>query len=654
MITKCGLKNFKSIREAELELAPLTVITGVNSSGKSSLLHSMAMLAQSVRGKGNKQIRLTGDLVDLVSFDRIYCKKASAIMPDQNPNIGIKFSLSDGENETKKQIDFELEYGYFGEETEPKINSSYMAYKDGKIDEDGVYIKFTRYSGSGGNILDAVSANEMKLRTPSYFNDTGINFEKPEEVLHDSNFIPCKLKYPFEFRDEFIGRAVDLFIEIITDMPSERLYGGNQYANYALNLVYGFENHTLEKWRRFDDLATVKFMNIFNMGIIFFNSMPDLDKYIAEILTDCEIYNLNDDDDPNYVDDPRGLAQWYEDVSKLDDEARDDIFRRIKEEGFKDALKVVFSSSFGSVDSAFPKIDKFIYLPFKLDEARGKFLFSYFSFNMKYLGPLREEPKELYENVFAPMDGNKKDGYKLDKVRFKILRSGVGVRGEDTVALINLWHEEDYRVNSCYPPPDSDSKEQIKNDFRLIDILIKWMGHIIFTDDITIKKNADKPTMIDLKIITDGENFFLTQLGTGVSQVLPVLVACLTADPGSTILIQNPEEQLHPKAQARLADFFIDMARSGRQCIIETHSEYFIEQLRYRIVESPVEKPLHDIVKLYFVTKRDGVSYFAVIRINEYAKLSEWPEDFFDESRKNLTKIMDKVIKKLETGKLND
>ena len=220
MITKWGLKNFKSIREAELELAPLTVITGVNSSGKSSLLHSMAMLAQSVRGKGNKQIRLTGDLVDLVSFDRIYCKKASAIMPDQNPNIGIKFSLSDGENETKKQIDFELEYGYFGEETEPKINSSYMAYKDGKIDEDGVYIKFTRYSGSGGNILDAVSANEMKLRTPSYFNDTGINFEKPEEVLHDSNFIPCKLKYPFEFRDEFIGRAVDLFIEIITDMPS--------------------------------------------------------------------------------------------------------------------------------------------------------------------------------------------------------------------------------------------------------------------------------------------------------------------------------------------------------------------------------------------------------------------------------------------------
>jgi AAA15 family ATPase/GTPase len=101
MITKWGLKNFKSIREGELDLAPLTIITGVNSSGKSSLLQSMAMLAQSARGKGKQQLVLKDGLIDLGSFEQIYCKKASESMPDQSANIKINFSLSRSRKKNK-------------------------------------------------------------------------------------------------------------------------------------------------------------------------------------------------------------------------------------------------------------------------------------------------------------------------------------------------------------------------------------------------------------------------------------------------------------------------------------------------------------------------------------------------------------------------
>jgi len=77
MITKWGVKNFKSILDAELELAPLTIFTGVNSSGKSVFLDSIVMLAQAARSKDNGTVVVAGNLLDLGDFDRIYNNKAS-------------------------------------------------------------------------------------------------------------------------------------------------------------------------------------------------------------------------------------------------------------------------------------------------------------------------------------------------------------------------------------------------------------------------------------------------------------------------------------------------------------------------------------------------------------------------------------------------
>jgi len=63
---------------------------------------------------------------------------------------------------------------------------------------------------------------------------------------------------------------------------------------------------------------------------------------------------------------------------------------------------------------------------------------------------------------------------------------------------------------------------------------------------------------------------------------------------------------------------------------------------------------LHELTKIYFVTKEDGVSQFKDIEISEYAALDEWPEDFFDESHKISRKIMKEAIRKRKTKKQND
>lgn len=86
-----------------------------------------------------------------------------------------------------------------------------------------------------------------------------------------------------------------------------------------------------------------------------------------------------------------------------------------------------------------------------------------------------------------------------------------------------------------------------------------------------------------LKVLgKDDENRNIFEVGSGVAQVLPVIAICLLAKPGEVVCIEEPESNLHPSAQAYLADFLIAMAASGRQIIIETHSPNIIDRIRLR------------------------------------------------------------------------
>ena len=92
----------------------------------------------------------------------------------------------------------------------------------------------------------------------------------------------------------------------------------------------------------------------------------------------------------------------------------------------------------------------------------------------------------------------------------------------------------------------------------------------------------------------------LVDVGYGVSQVLPILTELLREDAPNTFLLQQPEVHLHPSAQAALGTLFCGMATTGKQLIVETHSDHLIDRVRMDVRDGSTDLKPEDVSILYF------------------------------------------------------
>ena len=125
----------------------------------------------------------------------------------------------------------------------------------------------------------------------------------------------------------------------------------------------------------------------------------------------------------------------------------------------------------------------------------------------------------------------------------------------------------------------------------------------------------------------------LTDVGFGVSQVLPVIVECFYVPRRSIVIFEQPEIHLHPRVQADLADLFVDAIRARedsvpRDCqfIIESHSEHFLRRLQRRIAEKELSK---DHAALYFIDTQGGSARIQELDLDLFGNIANWPEGFF-------------------------
>ncbi|MCB9309620.1 MAG: DUF3696 domain-containing protein [Lewinellaceae bacterium] len=130
-------------------------------------------------------------------------------------------------------------------------------------------------------------------------------------------------------------------------------------------------------------------------------------------------------------------------------------------------------------------------------------------------------------------------------------------------------------------------------------------------------------------------------VGFGISYVLPIVLALLTAEEGKIIVIENPESHIHPKGQAELGKLISLAASIGAQLFIETHSDHILNGIRVAVKEQHIVKEKVNI--MYFektTTEKEQYTKITQIRVDKNGTLSEYPKDFLDEWSNQISQLI--------------
>ena len=120
----------------------------------------------------------------------------------------------------------------------------------------------------------------------------------------------------------------------------------------------------------------------------------------------------------------------------------------------------------------------------------------------------------------------------------------------------------------------------------------------------------------------------IADVGFGVSQSLPVLVALLAARPGQLVYLEQPEIHLHPCAQRRLAGVLRDAVRRGVVTVVETHSAILLRELQTLIATGELRK--EDVAMHWLVRNDKGETTVTTAELDDNGAWGKWPEDFDD------------------------
>jgi predicted ATPase len=130
-----------------------------------------------------------------------------------------------------------------------------------------------------------------------------------------------------------------------------------------------------------------------------------------------------------------------------------------------------------------------------------------------------------------------------------------------------------------------------------------------------------------------------TNVGFGITYALPIVVAVLSARPGSLVIIENPEAHLHPRGQVKMGELLCQASAAGIQILIETHSDHVLNGIRLT-VHGRKATPAN--VALYHSRWVPGGKSpsLTLLALDENGRLPEWPEGFFDEMERSLDRLL--------------
>jgi hypothetical protein len=130
----------------------------------------------------------------------------------------------------------------------------------------------------------------------------------------------------------------------------------------------------------------------------------------------------------------------------------------------------------------------------------------------------------------------------------------------------------------------------------------------------------------------------IADVGVGVSQTLPVLVALHAAKPGQLVYIEQPEIHLHPRAQTAMAHILANAAKRGVRVVVETHSSLLILGIQTLVAEGEISP---ELIKLHWFERRNGRTEITSRDLDETGAFGDWPEDFADVTLEAQSRYLD-------------
>ncbi|MBX9599130.1 MAG: AAA family ATPase [Burkholderiales bacterium] len=172
-----------------------------------------------------------------------------------------------------------------------------------------------------------------------------------------------------------------------------------------------------------------------------------------------------------------------------------------------------------------------------------------------------------------------------------------------------------------------------------------WLSYIC-SSEISVFVDQITTTVYRSYYKIDNQEYKPQNLGAGVSYLISVIVRALLMPKSNfdtcCFIIENPEIHLHPKSQARLAEFFAFVARTGRQIIIETHSEHLISKLRYCIYNKQIEAS-QVVIQYRQPDKFEKIEILPNGKLLNETGEHSFPRGFFDATLDNIFEINSNV-----------
>lgn len=589
-LSQIEIENFKGIGTGQvIDMAPITLLFGPNSAGKSTILQSLHYLREILeRNNPDPDQTIAGGLTDLGGFATLVHGHDLS----RPIKIRVRIDLSDDQGSERLTLN---SGGNLGDADFDQLRIRYLVGENTELKEYAVVQEI----GLGLEVRwsDLIQAPYVAKLLVEIDNETVAEIHSPAQEgraqLTEFNF-----EHP-------LFRAVidpdDLPEPIEEPLVEKQLKGEAGFRGDPFSTPLGSEIWELSREISADAAKgeTVEFRIAVATGL---GALPDLDRPLGIDLVEVDRDTMQQE----YIRQPQdpGLLQTGQLSRKIN-------LEHARRRGLSALL------------------DELVLGPVRVvrDYLRA----------MTYIGPLREIPSRSYRPRLSPDESRWAQGL----AAWDLLHTTT--KG-DLLGEVNDWLSSEERLRTGYRLEKIEYKEvPVPSAFH--QLLQNGLEEDDLADLQELYTSLKTRAEISLRDVVRGTVVAPSDVGVGVSQMVPVVVSCLRQVQG-IVAIEQPELHVHPAIQVGIGDLFIRAIQanglgfgSGKSLLIETHSEHIMLRLLRRIRETN-DKELppgvlglepRDLSVIYVEGSDEGVR-FRALRVDEEGEfLDHWPKGFFEE-----------------------